>query len=208
MKSYSQNQEDLIALEYFRIRWDGKIGRLLEVGANNGSDLSNSRLMIENGWSACLIEPSSVFADLKHLHIDNENVICVNVAIGETKSKLTFYESDAHVLGGSDRALVSTLNYEETLKWRANGVKFTEKEIDVLPLKEAIPPYKFQYVSIDVEGQDWNVLKQMDLFEMDCRCLCIEHNGDEKLIHIFTEYCGQFLLTEYTRNRENIIFTI
>ena len=51
---YSQNGEQLIIEKYFG---DFK-GILLDIGANDGETLSNSRSLIKKGWQAVLVEPS------------------------------------------------------------------------------------------------------------------------------------------------------
>ena len=55
MKDYSQNGEQKIILEYFQDKYKGKV---LDIGANDGITLSNSRALIEKGWDGVLIEPA------------------------------------------------------------------------------------------------------------------------------------------------------
>lgn len=203
--TFSQNKEDLKVLRYF----NGKKGTLLEVGSNDGISLSNSKLMIDSDWSAYLIEPASVFKDLQKLHKGNDKVKCFNFGLGEKEETVKFYESKNHVPNGEDRALVSSVNLQETERWRNAGVEFEEKEIKLVPFKkfwddEGQPIFNF--ISIDVESLDWEVLKQIDLKEVGCEALCIEHNGDKKLIDLFTNYCNKFGLKEKYRNNENILF--
>lgn len=201
MKSYSQNQEDLFVIKYFG---DYK-GTLLEIGANDGQTLSNSRALIENGWSATLVEPGATFKDLELKYDDNPNVRLLNYAIGSMASKLTFYESGNHVPGGKDRGLVSTLDFDETIRWRNNGVQFTERIVDVKPYNLTD---RFDFISIDAESQDWTILQQIDLEKAACKCLCVEHNGDVKLKLNYIEYCLKFGLHPKVINNENIIFCL
>lgn len=199
MHTYSQNKEDLFVLNYF----NGFKGTLLEIGANDGQTLSNSLLLIENGWKAHLVEPSSMFDRLVALHGNNHNVTLHNYAIGGLiPSEMTFYESEAHVVGGKDLALVSTLDFEETLRWRNNGVKFHERKVPVKPydLKE-----QFDFISIDAEGYDWQILSQIDLKGVSC--LCIEWNGVIENSIQFEDYCASYGLKLAHINRENLIFT-
>lgn len=198
MRTYSQSQEDLFVLSYFK----GFKGTLLEIGANDGQTLSNSLLLIENGWKAHLVEPSSMFDRLVALHGNNPNVTLHNYAIGGLiPSEMTFYESEAHVPGGNDLALVSTLDFEETLRWRNNGVKFHERKVPVKPydFKE-----QFDFISIDAEGYDWQILSQIDLTGVSC--LCIEFNGDEDMKQRITNYCALYRLKLAHVNAENLIF--
>lgn len=205
--TYSQNKEDLKVLRYF----NGKKGTVLSVGENNGTDLSNAKLLIEADWSAYLLEPASVFDSLKELHKDNAKVKCFNFGLGGKNKKVKFYESKNHVPNGDDLALVSSINYEETERWRKAGVEFEEKEIEIRTFKkfwdnEGQPV--FDFISIDAESVDWEILKQIDLKEVGCKCLCIEHNGDKELLQKYITYCGKFGLKEFHRNAENILFCL
>lgn len=205
MKYKSQNSETKIVLDYFK----GTKGTVLEIGANNGTDLSNSYDLVKLGWKAVLVEPSSVYHDLEELHKFNSKVETHNVAIGLENGTMTFYESAAHVKGGEDRALVSTLVKQETERWK--GVDFTEKEVPVITFNELLrrsKHKKFDYISIDVEGMEYEILSQIDLKETGTKVLCIEWNGDEAKAKQFKEYCRNFRLKEIHSNAENKIYSI
>lgn len=207
MVSYSQNKEDLKVKRYFG---ENK-GTLLSIGENNGVDLSNAKLLIDNGWHAYLLEPSSVYNDLKDLYQGNDRVNTFGFGIGAKTGTVKFWESSEHIKGGKDKALVSSIDYKETERWRKSGVEFTEKTIEVKSFKEFwMEEGKpiFDFISIDTEGQDEVILKQINLKEVGCKCLVIEWNGDNKLEKSFTDYCNKFGLKEIHRNAENLIFAI
>ena len=87
--------------------------------------------------------------------------------------------------------------------------EITETKIQSVPFSWILKWHKqFDFISIDAEGNDWKILKQIDLNAFGCRCLCIEHNGDDQLRRIFAGYCATYDLREIHRNRENIIFAI
>lgn len=203
MKSYSQNQEDQFIANYFG---DYK-GTLLEIGANDGTTLSNSRALIEDGWSAHLVEPAGVYYTLKRLYLGYENVNCYNVAIGQEQGIVDFYESGAHVPNGTDKALVSTLDFNEMQRWA--GVDFHKIKVNVVPfnfLWEMTEFAKFDFISIDAEGFDWLILQQIDLTAVSCKCLIIEHNGNLELKSDYKTYCQRFGLMAVIENAENIVF--
>lgn len=203
MKSYAQNKEDLFIHGYFQ----GQMGTLLSIGENDGLTLSNARLLLENGWSGHLVEPSSVFYDLKRLYIGNQNVHCYNVAVGEEQGIVDFYESGNHVPNGTDKALVSTLDFNETQRWA--NVVFNKIKVNVVPfnfLWEMTDFAKFDFISIDAEGGDLAILRQIDLDAVGCKCLIIEHNGDAELKGRYECICEQFGMKVALVNRENIIF--
>lgn len=183
--NYTQNKEQEYILEYFK---DFK-GTLLDIGANDGKTFSNSLALIENGWKACLVEPSPcTFEKLKELHKDRDNVICINAAVGETSGKMKFYESGHHLKDKSDYALLSTLDPNETIKWRKAGIEFKEIEVDVITMDELNA--HFDFVTIDAEGIDIEILKQIDLTHT--KLLCIEWNSIMSNKLVILEYCSQF----------------
>lgn len=198
-----QNRETNIALRYF----NGRSGRILDIGANTGLFLSNSYDLIQRGWSGVMIEPSSAFEDLEELYEGNDKVDIHNIALGKENGKLKFFESGAHVKGGSDKALVSTAVPKEMERWA--DVDFKETEVDVMAVKDFLSSYadtKFNYISLDVEGMETEILHEIDLQKVGCELLCIEFNGDKDLDRKFTNYCYKFGLKEIHRNGENIMF--
>jgi FkbM family methyltransferase len=199
----SQNNEAEIIANYFK----GKKGTVLDIGANDGKTFSNSFDLIQSSWSGVLIEPGSVFTQLQELHKDNRAVSCYQLAIAEKEQILTFYESGAHVKNGTDTGLVSTLNHDETIRWRNTGVEFTERQVQAVPFSWVLKWHKkFDFITIDAEGFDLAILKQIDLAKVKCQCLCIEWNGDQTLDWAYRVYCNYYGLKEISRNRENIIF--
>lgn len=205
MESHSQNKEDLKIAKYF----NGKVGTLLSVGENDGKTYSNAKLLIDNGWSAYLLEPASVFQELHILHEDNEKVKTFNFGLGLKEETVKFYESKNHVPGGTDKALVSSTSYEETKRWRQAGVEFIECEIRLMPFnkfwEEQGNPI-LSFITIDCEGNDWNVLQQINLKDVGCECLIIEWNGDKVMARKFANYCYKFGLREIHSNAENKIY--
>lgn len=200
MQSRSQNEEDLFVLDYFGTYK----GMLISIGENDGTTLSNSRLLIENGWQAALFEPGGTYNTLDELYKDNPKVHCYNFGIGEKNEVVDFWESGCHVPEGADKGLVSTTNFEETKRW--HDVKFTKKQVKLIPFSDIVDYAPVDFISIDAEGMDWSILKQIDLTKIGCRCLCIEWNGDMKLWHNIVDYCVGYGMKLATSNQENLIF--
>lgn len=205
MTYHSQNRESEISLKYF----NGRKGIMLDIGANDGITLSNSYDLIKEGWDCYCLEPSSVFKDLQKLHVGNPNVGCCNFGIGEREERVKFFESGAHVPNGHDKALVSSTKYEETVRWRNSGVEFEETEIQLMPFKkfwESVRKPKFNLISIDTEGTEISILKQINLKEVGCEMLIIEFNGVIDLKKAFTNYCRKFNMELIHQNSENLVF--
>lgn len=167
---YSQRDEEKYVLAYFRKQ---KTGSLLEIGAYDGISFSNTLALIEKGWVGTLVEPSPVvFPTLKERHGDNPRLDLHNVAVSSSSGVMPFWDS------GGDA--VSSLFEEETKAWEAQGVKFTEMEVDVITypmLIERSQWKKFDFINIDVEGDrlGLDILKMIPL--TDTKMVCIEAVG-------------------------------
>jgi FkbM family methyltransferase len=205
---YSQNGEDQIIASHFG---DYK-GTLVEIGANDGSTLSNSKLLIERGWEAHLFEPSiPTFRKLEDLHIANTRVYTYPYGIAEFTGESDFYES-GQLLGGEDKSLVSCINPEEMKRWGAS-VEFAQTKADFATWNDFVKKHKytdktFDFISIDAEGEDWNILKQINMKQHNCKVLCVEWNSKPNLSQAFVEFANYFEMKEIHRNAENIIFAL
>lgn len=203
---YGQNKEDRMIIDWFGLF----SGTLLEIGSNDGKTLSQSLLFIERGWKAVCVEPSpKVFPELSKIHASNPNVHCYNVAIGDKNGKAILHDS-GELLGTGDKALVSTLNKSETDRWASLNMPFEEVEVDMLTFDsflEQCAYKKFEYVSIDAEGNDLLILKQMDLDKLGCKCLCIEYNSLPNILYQISQLVEPLGFQKFVINAENVIFT-
>ena len=203
---YSQNTEEQILIEYFK----GREVTCLSIGENRGLELSNVRQLILNGCHATLVEPApEAFRQLTELYLDREGVYCINVAVSDYIGKAKFFDSGTHLNRG-DRSLLSSLNENEIKRWKPT-TRFTEIKVDVVDFKTLLnlSPYKkFELISIDAEGNDTIILKQINLKEIGCEVLCIEHNSKSEILKETIDYCSKFGLTkQLLKNHENIILS-
>jgi FkbM family methyltransferase len=181
---------------------------MIDIGANDGKTFSNSLLFVENQWKCTLIEPSKrAFKLLHDLHSNKPNVILHNFGFAMFNGTQTFYESGAY-RDGDDVALYSSLNQEEIQKWKQD-VPFVEVEADFLTWFDFRSQNhdKYDLISIDCEGFDLTLLHQMDLTQLECKCLCIEWNSIESVKENIVDYCAAFGFTLLYRNPENLILT-
>ena len=206
MKTYSQNKEDIAVMQYFGKDFKGLF---LDIGANDGITLSNTRLLIESGWNGFLVEPSPKAYSKILINVKGyeKNAIAFNCAIGNENGKATLYESNSH-LSKNDISLLSSLKESETIRWK--NQKFEPIEVDVLTfdsfLELLVDCIIFDFISIDAEGLDLDILKQINLTDLNVKCLCIEHNSNKEVRAEIIEYCLQHGLNNILlENSENII---
>lgn len=200
MTSYSQFGEDDIIIRYF----NHFKGVLLDIGANDGVTLSNSRALIEKGWGADLVEPAAIpYKKLAKLYKDNSLIKLHNYAIDNESGLCNFYESTS-LFNIKDSGLLSTI--KENYLVNVYQTNFTQYEIETLSFKdfqEKSLYKKWDFINIDTEGCDWDILQQINLIEVDCKCLCIEYNGHNPGIYI--DYCKNYNLSLLYQNDINLI---
>lgn len=206
MKDFSQNGEQAIILKYF----GSQHGTVLDIGANDGVLLSNSRALIELGWSAVLVEPAPEAH--RKLVLNNANAVfsdrvkIVNAAITTQDGLIDFYDSGTHLKKG-DTSLLSTTRPEEMDRWKKSGEVFTKttvRGITVETLLRETGLTHAEFISIDCEGVDLQVLTQLDLTALGTRMVCVEVNRNDQ--RPFDEHCAKHGMRLLHRNYENAIY--
>lgn len=209
MQDYSQHEEQPIILNYF----GNYKGNFLDIGANDGVTFSNVYALVLNGWGGVSVEASpKAFERLLSNYDGYESVVLANVAIGAENGEADFYES-GDLLGGGDVGLVSSLKIDETTRWKTvtkpehKVVSFEKIRVPVVDFKSLMETSlikKFEFVSIDIEGGELDVLPQMDFNELGTQLLCVENNGRDK--DKFDAIILPFGFKLIHENRANLIY--
>ena len=213
MGKYSQNNEDELIKNFFSGQEEsGKNLTLLSIGENDGKTLSNALWCIERGWLATLVEPSTkCFEKLTTLHKDNGKICCIKNAVSDKKGTVTFYESREHAkhMYGENHSLLSSLNKEQVDIWGKDN-EFDETECEAITFNELLEKSKhktFDLITVDCEGYDFIIVKQMDLNALGCQMLIVESNTltnkDEE--SLFLQYCNSQGFILHAKTRENLI---
>lgn len=200
---YSQNNEESIIRDYFRHQ---RYGFFLDLGANDGETLSNTRALALSGWDGVLVEPSSsAYAKLAQLYKRDDGVIFVNAAITTQNGPVDFYDSGTHLKKG-DTSLLSTTRESELKRWEKSGETFTKTTVRGITFETLMAEAgraNFDFISIDCEGMDYEILQQIDLTAVGCRLLCVEYNNGDPAP--FLAYGAKHGLHLIHRNYENVI---
>lgn len=204
---YTQNNEEELILNYF-LNKPLEQRCVLDIGANDGRTFSNSLKVIELGWKGILFEPSPKALELlRQLHQNNPNVTIYPFAMTNEDGEFELKESGS-ILNEGDTSLVSSLKQEETMKWRNSNIQFNPVTINGMSFStflEKSEINKFNLITIDVEGFDYDVLSKINLTEVGCEMLIVEFNGKDE--ELFTSYVNQFGMKLIAKNPENLIFT-
>jgi FkbM family methyltransferase len=200
---YSQNNEEQIVIDYFK----GHIGTFADIGSNDGITLSNTFELAQRGWTGVCVEADpAVFKRLEKNYSKRKDIYLYNWGIGEKTEVKKFWQSGTHLNKG-DIGLVSTFDPQEKLRWVSAHTKFTEIDMQMYTWAASVNQFglkTFEFINIDVEGGNLEVLDQISKWSgfSDVKCICVEWNGKQK--NEFTEICKDFKLIG--ENPENLIF--
>jgi FkbM family methyltransferase len=182
-KSQSQIRQDLFVLHQLNFKQNGYF---VEFGATNGIDLSNSYLLeTEYGWNGILVEPAKVWhPDLLKNRRAKIDTRCVYKTSGES---ILFNESKDPNLSVID----SFSGLDNHTKLRSSGNQYFVETISLIDLlNQYSAPEEIDYLSIDTEGSEFDILENFDFKKYRFKVITCEHNytaNRERLNALFVE---------------------
>jgi FkbM family methyltransferase len=194
-RSVSQLGQDLWVLSKSDYK---RNGYFVEFGATDGILLSNTYLLEkEFGWKGICAEPNPKFFDkLK----ENRNCKVVNSCIsGESGEIVEFVFADE--FGGMVKYAFEDNHSDKRLSYECIAGKVLLETIslnDFLLQNEA--PKNIDYLSIDTEGSEYEILSNFSFDEWNVRLISVEHNYTNKREDIYE------LLSSYGYNRCELSF--
>jgi len=166
-KTKAQLKQDLFVLLETNFK---KNGFFVEFGATNGLDLSNTWLLEkEYGWNGILAEPAKAYHESirknRSCHIDegcvwsesNSFIDFMECQSGELSTISKFKNLDFHKREESEIYKVKTISLNDLLK------KYNA-------------PKKIEYLSIDTEGSELEILNNFNFKEYEFGIITCEHN--------------------------------
>lgn len=197
---YSQNNEEEFILKFF----GNRIGAFLDIGAHDGIGNSNTYQLGLNGWRGACVEPSpSVFPILKKNYEANTRVFCWQAAIAERDGQITFWDSEGDQLG--------TISSAQSEKVKSLGYSLKETTCDGVTVKTFLKNAgatmrHYEFISIDAEGVDIMVLKQLAAFDFCyAKMVCIECDGPKR--DEIISYLQPLGFNVYHTTGENLLMT-
>lgn len=176
--SKSQILQDLFVLYELQ---DKEKGYFVEFGATNGVDSSNSFLLEKHYcWNGILAEPGRIWHE--QLRSNRDSRIDCRCVWSETGQQLEFNEvrepelSTIHAYSNTDR-------YSES---RQRGARYYVDTVSLNELLEAhCAPADIDYLSIDTEGSEFEILSNLDFAKYQIKVITCEHNYTEARERIF-----------------------
>lgn len=187
MKRYSQYGEETVLDKFFQHKTNGFV---VDVGAADGTRYSNSRYLIETlDWSGILVEPHPVFYQkIETLYANNNKVRHKNAAVHDVCGHMPFY---VYGMNGLEPAQVSTLSTtfkDKVITLYGNGYEAQPIDVETITLQklfEAFEVAECDFLSVDCEGNDINVLKSNNWGIVRPSLICVEHSMPQQELDQF-----------------------
>ena len=167
--TYSQNQEDLFINDYFK---EKNSGFYIDIGCYHPIKYSNTALLYNRGWKGINIDMNQTSIDLFNILRKRDKNICA--AISNTNKKTIQYFD--HLFSP-----INTLdkNFSSIASKKISFRKHTEKTVQTYRFNQIIQKYdinikQIDFINIDVEAHDLEVLESIDLSIFNPKIICVE----------------------------------
>ena len=201
--SYSQEGEDKILFSLFGIN-QKKNGFYVDVGAHHPKRYSNTYVSYCAGWRGINIDANQNAIKLFNKLRPRD----INLAIGvsEKSEKLTYHKFDEPALNTFDQEIAFNIIKNSDYK------KIDEEFIEVMPLSRILDSHLpkgqvIDFLNIDVEGKDLEVLKSNDWSKYIPLYILIEIHSDYDQEEGFSfDEILQSEITLYLKSKGYIVF--
>jgi len=164
--SYSQKGEDV---EIDKLLKHKKKGFYVDVGANHPVRFNNTYRFYKEGWHGINIEPDPEnFEKIVKVRSRDVNL---NLGVGKKSGELELYQFIPDTL--------TTFSKDEANRYRSEGyILRGKRKVGVKPLSEIFDEYvrhkKIDFMSVDTEGFDLEVLKSNNWRRYRPKVVCVE----------------------------------
>ncbi len=153
IKSYSQEGEDMILRRLF----EGQDhGFYVDIGAHHPCRFSNTYFFYKRGWSGINIEPNP--DAIRAFQSFRKRDINIQVGVSDQSGTLTYFEFNEPALNTFD-PIVAKSRQTSTPYKLLKSQDIPVERLDSLLHKYLPPKRVVDFMTIDVEGLDFNVLK-------------------------------------------------
>jgi hypothetical protein len=163
-KSYSQFGEDLVINNFFR----GYVGRYVDIGCYHPIKYNNTVLLNKRGWKGVNIDLNQTSIDLFNAcRKDDSNIVaCFSDKVEEV---IIYLDSKFSAL--------NSVNEDNSKNFKFKSLEKINVKTKVFP---EIIKNNFDFLNIDCEGNDYKILKTIDLKKYTPKMIVIEVSSNNK----------------------------
>ena len=172
-KSYAQLFQDMFVLWYLDFKRDGYF---VEFGATDGIEISNTYLLEKDyGWNGIVAEPAKVWheklSNNRKCHIDT------NCVWHSSNQFITFDEAQH-----PERSMIQSFVNEDDHILRGNSTLY---QVPCISLNDLLTKYNapvdIDFISLDTEGSELDILKAFDFDKYKVKFIACEHNDETEV---------------------------
>ncbi len=163
--------EDLQVKKYFNNK---KNGLYVDVGAYHPIHRNNTKLLHDMGWEGINIDISDFSIKLfEHLRPDDVNL---NLAVSKTNGYVDmFYQKKL-----SQILTIKKKIAENVFQGKIKSKKILSKTLSQILNESKYSERKIDFLDVDVEGADLDVLESLDFSKYSPELICVEYIGKNK----------------------------
>jgi len=169
-------------------------GFFVEFGAANGVDLSNTYLLEKTyGWKGILAEPAKVW----HEELSANRSACIDVScVWKVSNNIVKF----NMVESAEFSTISGFgDGDHHRESRDNGVTYDVATISLNDLlKKYDAPKQVDYLSIDTEGSEFEILNSVDFNDVDISIISCEHNFTEDRDRVLKLLSGNGYTRKFT----------
>ena len=174
--SYSQFNDDVFVKKFFQNK---SVGIYVDIGCYHPFRLNNTYLLYKNGWKGINIDLMKINIDLFNIWRPRDKNICS--AISNKNKTASVYIPNNNILSTE---ISIHKSYANTIK-KHHQNSFIKKKIRIFTFENIIKNSrinlkKFDLLKIDIEGEDYKVLKNINLKKYNPELICIEDGVEKK----------------------------
>lgn len=174
--SFSQEGEDSLLMRIFNAKPDGFY---VDVGAHDPQRFSNSYSFYRRGWKGINIDPLP--GSKAKFDLQRPRDINLEMGVSSRKGKMLYYSFSEPALNTFDSITANT--------YASHSKLLAEINIEVSPLRDILgvylpPGVSIDFLSIDVEGLDLDVLRSNDWARFRPRFVLTEALSMSDICHV------------------------
>jgi len=174
-KSYSQDGEDMILRTFMETEYPkNHKGFYVDIGAHHPLRFSNTAYFYKKGWHGINVEPTP--SQIKKFYSSRKRDINIDAAVGTSDDPLTFYLFNEPALNSFDKEL--SLSRENDKYKIIDKVEIPLEKLSSILDKNLPEGTEISFMTIDVEGVDFEILESNDWQKYKPKFILIEDDID------------------------------